>query len=226
MDWLRGIRAVTFDAGGTLLAPWPSVGHVYAEVAAQHGHESLSPEGLNRQFASAWRAKKNFVHSRLCWLELAKKTFAGFLDEISVQDLFDDLYHRFAGAAAWRVFDDVLPTVDWLRKRGFKLGVVSNWDERLRPLLTELRLTPWFDAVVISVESGCAKPAPEIFHLAAEQLSLPQSSVLHVGDSATEDLAGAQSAGLHSLLLERQAQSGACPRMRSLRELSAMLERV
>ena len=42
------IRAVTFDVGGTLIEPWPSVGHVYAEVAAQHGWAGLSIEALNR----------------------------------------------------------------------------------------------------------------------------------------------------------------------------------
>jgi hypothetical protein len=36
---LSGIRAVTFDVGGTLIEPWPSVGRVYAEVAARHGVE-------------------------------------------------------------------------------------------------------------------------------------------------------------------------------------------
>src|SRR5580700_10426449 len=44
------IRAVTFDVGGTLIEPWPSVGRVYAEVAARHGLE-VAAEDLDRQFA-------------------------------------------------------------------------------------------------------------------------------------------------------------------------------
>src|SRR5882762_2931087 len=101
MKSLRQIRAVTFDVGGTLIQPWPSVGHVYAEVAARHGHPEIPPETLNHQFAAAWHAKKNFDHSRSAWLQLVQKTFAGSLDGASVQDLFTDLYNRFASPEAW-----------------------------------------------------------------------------------------------------------------------------
>ena len=47
------IKAVTFDAGGTLIKPWPSVGHVYAEAAA--GHARIAPERLNERFAAVWQ---------------------------------------------------------------------------------------------------------------------------------------------------------------------------
>ncbi len=40
------IRTVTFDVGGTLIRPWPSVGHVYAETAAGHGVKRISPEDI------------------------------------------------------------------------------------------------------------------------------------------------------------------------------------
>ena len=30
------IKAITFDVGGTLIEPWPSVGHAYAGVAARY----------------------------------------------------------------------------------------------------------------------------------------------------------------------------------------------
>ena len=49
-----GIKAVTFDAGGTLLEPWPSVGAIYAAVAEEFGYPHLAPERLNSAFAAAW----------------------------------------------------------------------------------------------------------------------------------------------------------------------------
>src|SRR6266567_2422445 len=128
MTALRDIQAVTFDVGGTLIRPWPSVGHVYGEVAARHGHSKIEPEILNRQFAAAWRAKKNFDHSRHAWLDLVKQTFAGSLDDAAVPQLFEEIYDRFAAAEAWQIFDDVRPTLETLRGRGFKLGIISNWD--------------------------------------------------------------------------------------------------
>src|SRR5438132_693805 len=100
------IRAVTFDVGGTLIRPWPSVGHVYSEVAARNGNPGVDPETLNRRFATAWQAKRHFDHSRLAWLGLVKQTFTGSLEDASIERLFNDLYDRFATPDAWRVFDD------------------------------------------------------------------------------------------------------------------------
>src|SRR5437016_5296071 len=60
MRSLPDIQAVTLDVGGTLIRPWPSVGHIYSEVAAHHGHPIIPPETLNLRFAAAWRAKQDF----------------------------------------------------------------------------------------------------------------------------------------------------------------------
>ena len=128
------IEAVTFDVGGTLLEVWPSVGHVYAEVAARNGVERLSATALNRLFAAAWRAATRFRHSRLGWARLVDATFRGLTDQPPSRSFFAELYARFASPDVWRIFPDVLPTLDALAARGLKLGVISNWDERLRPL--------------------------------------------------------------------------------------------
>jgi putative hydrolase of the HAD superfamily len=223
MPLFENIQAVTFDVGGTLIRPWPSVGHIYCDAAAKHGHPNLDLDTLNKQFAAAWQAKKDFDHSRGAWLELVRSAFAGLVDEASVQGLFDDLYARFAAPGAWRVFEDVHPALDTLRSHGFKLGIVSNWDERLRPLLAELQLTPYFEPIVISVEAGCTKPSPGIFARAVSLLRFPSHSILHIGDSLSEDVLGAQSAGLQGLLLDRKASGARAPSIPSLAELGDKL---
>jgi putative hydrolase of the HAD superfamily len=197
------IRAVTFDAGGTLIEPWPSVGHVYAEVAARFGLGNIAPAELNRQFIAAWKSRQPFDYSREAWRKLVDQTLAGLCANSPNAKFFDALYRRFGRADAWRVFDDVLPLLTQLKARGFKLGVISNWDERLRVLLAELRLLEWFDAVAISHEIGCAKPDREIFWRTVGMLHLPARSVLHVGDGRCEDADGAKAAGLGALLLTR-----------------------
>src|SRR5687767_15570112 len=75
MEHLGQVRAVTFDVGGTLIAPWPSVGHVYSDVAARHGLRKLDIEKLNKQFAAAWESKTGFDYSRAAWAALVAKTF-------------------------------------------------------------------------------------------------------------------------------------------------------
>src|SRR6185436_4619282 len=71
------VRAVTLDVGGTLIQPWPSVGHVYAAVASECGVSGLAPESLNHQFKLAWAARAPFDYSRAAWRELVNRTFAG-----------------------------------------------------------------------------------------------------------------------------------------------------
>jgi dihydrofolate synthase/folylpolyglutamate synthase len=199
------IRAVTFDVGGTLIEPWPSVGHVYAQIAERHGIH-VSPETLNRQFIAAWKAKKNFGYSMSEWTELIVQSFAGLSGKPDAA-LCSDLYNHFATAAPWRVFDDVRPCLERLRRRGLKLGVISNWDERLRPLLRSLDLDKYFDSIVVSTEIGHHKPAREIFVAAAAQMGEPPEAILHIGDSAMEDFEGARSAGFRALLLRRGASA-------------------
>ena len=221
MPKFRNIQAVTFDVGGTLIRPWPSVGHVYAEVAAAHGHPGIEHETLNRQFGAAWRAKENFDHSRRAWQELVEKSFAGLVTPAGVGGFFEALYELFASPRAWQLFDDVVPTLEAMRKRPLKLGIISNWDERLRPLLSALKLSPYFELMVISIEAGAAKPAPAIFEQAVAQLGVPAAAVLHAGDSWEEDVLGAREAGLNAVLLDRK-QAG--KRAESIPSLSRLVD--
>jgi putative hydrolase of the HAD superfamily len=197
------MEAVTFDVGGTLIKPWPSVGHVYASVAARFGLRDATPEELNHRFAAAWRTQMDFDYTRAAWRNVVERTFAGLAQDGVGDELFDALYRRFEEASAWRVFDDVPPVLRGLRTRGLRLGVISNWDERLRPLLDRLGLSAEFDVIVSSHEAGCVKPAPAIFARAAALLGCDAARLLHVGDSAAADAEGARRAGCRSLLLTR-----------------------
>jgi putative hydrolase of the HAD superfamily len=122
------------------------------------------------------------------------------------------------------VFDDVRPTLQVLRERGFRLGILSNWDERLRPLLNELGLSTYFDVFAVSIEVGAPKPSLKIFDHAAAALGLPPQALLHVGDSRSEDVEGARAAGLASLLIDRDA-TAAVEVISSLREVPALLDK-
>ncbi len=216
--------AVSFDVGGTLIEPWPSVGHVYAEVAARFGLAGVEPVALNRGFATAWKQRVGHDYSRAAWQALVNETFALAGVVHPSDECFHALYQRFEQAEAWRVFEDVLPTLEALRARGIRMAVVSNWDERLRPLLDALDLVRWFDVVVISHEAGHTKPALEIFLRAAEQLNLPPEHILHVGDSAREDEEGARGAGMQAALLDRRAKVVGRTTISTLAALPELLE--
>jgi putative hydrolase of the HAD superfamily len=218
----RSIRAVTFDVGGTLIECWPSVGHIYAEEAARQGHPSLCPEILNRNFKTAWREFKDFRHTPADWSALVDATFYGLLDPPPSRTFFPQLYDRFSNPDAWRIFDEVLPALDLLKRSGLKLGVISNWDNRLRPLLRRLELDQYFQSIVVSCEIGASKPAPQLFAAACAQLGSEPAETLHVGDSREMDFMGAVASGLQAVWLRRDARRSSRGRIVSLRELDKL----
>jgi putative hydrolase of the HAD superfamily len=218
------IRAVTFDVGGTLIEPWPSVGHVYAEVAARHGLRTFSADQLNARFKAAWQARKNFEHSRREWAELVDEIFDISPAEPFREMFFSELYDRFAGPEAWHVFEDAAPALTALASRGIRLGVISNWDERLRGLLRKLKLDGYFETLTISREVGFAKPSQVIFRQAAAELDLRPGAILHIGDSFEMDVSGARAAGFHALQIQRSAGNPAAGQLHSLAALPAKIE--
>ena len=220
---LNQIEAITFDVGGTLIEPRPSVGHVYAEVAGRHGLRGLEAQHLTERFAAAWQSRKDFNYSRSEWSEIVDATFQGLAATPPSKTFFNELYHHFAQPQAWRIFDDVRPALDALASHGIKLGIISNWDERLRPLLREVELDKYFEVIVVSCEVGFAKPSPVIFEIAAEKLCRAPGTILHVGDSVDLDAEGARRAGFQTRLLRRGSHLQGHGEIDSLDRLKGLL---
>ncbi len=214
------VHTVTFDVGGTLISPSPSVGHVYAEMAARYGVKA-DAAALTDGFKRAWKAKTEFNYSEEAWYGLVRNTFGPLAPKLP-DAFFPAVYRRFIDAEVWSVHEDALAVLDELASRDFNLGVISNWDERLRPLLKNLKLTPYFQAITVSCEVQFPKPEGVIFEQALRSLGAAPGAVLHVGDSRVEDADGARSAGLHGLHLDRQGGGD----IQSLMEIPGWLERL
>lgn len=139
-------------------------------------------------------------------------------------DAFTMLADHFRRAESWAVFDDVIPVLDELARRGFALAIVSNWDSYLPQLLERKGIAGRFAAVSVSAIEQTGKPGAEIFLRTCRRLDVAPAEALHVGDSPREDLEGATSAGLQALLLDRKDQyRNIANRIRSLAEIPAKL---
>lgn len=199
------IRAVFFDAGGTLIQPWPSVGAVYARVAGQFGIV-IEPARLEAQFRAAWKAEKGgalTVSRKDWWRRIVFRVF-----EREDDRLFEALYDEFVHARAWRVFPDVLPALAICRQSRVHVGVISNWDDRLRPVLAAVDLARHFDSVTISCEVGAEKPDHRVFETAVRAAGVPATAALHIGDSTREDVEGAVAVGMRAALVRQSAGEG------------------
>lgn len=201
MDELTGIEAVTFDVGGTLINPWPSVGDVYVEVASEFGVEARA-DLINWNFKDTWKSAHNFDYTQSAWFDIVRESFGPQGAELP-DEFFPAVYERFAQPDVWIVYGDVVRTLEDLAARELKLGIISNWDDRLIPLLERLGLKKYFETIIVSCNVGFTKPSPVIFEQAIRWLKVRPENTLHVGDSPKEDIEGAKAAGFQTRHIAR-----------------------
>lgn len=228
---LSGIRAITFDAAGTLVVPQPSAGAVYAEIGRAHGLP-VGDEEMERRFHAAFKARHHLLRSNeeaelLFWRSLVGEVFSPWAKDAAIDRLFPDLWEAFAEARRWRPCADMPPLFEMLRARGLKLAILSNWDSRLHRVVAGLGWRDYLDHVFVSADLGVEKPAPAIFIHAATALGCAPSEILHVGDSIEHDVAGALAAGWRAAWLDHGRPVKLDPsvlRLQSLTELPALLD--
>ena len=125
------------------------------------------------------------------------------------------------------LYDDVIQTLQHLRDAGFKLGIVSNWDTPLDPLLERLGIVNYFDVIVAShdVLVKSEKPDSHIFNYALAAVGVSAEDAVHVGDTYEADIIGARNVGIRPILLDRDGtQVGRWDEtIRSLAELPELL---
>ncbi len=157
-----------------------------------------------------------------------------FIRELGVQEHVEQMAwellqsgHPLFAATNATLYDDVVPTLQRLRDAGFKLGIVSNWDTPLDPLLERLGIVDYFDAIVAShdVRVRSEKPDPDVFNYALAAVGVSAEETVHIGDTYEADIIGARNVGIRPILLDRDGtQSGRWGEtIRSLAELPEML---
>jgi putative hydrolase of the HAD superfamily len=230
------IRAVFFDAGHTLIHAVPSIGQVYSDVTREMGvtlpperfasllgplfrrHMPSGGESSDALDVAMWRAVTRAMHAALP--EMAS---------VDVERWFAGLYERFGRGDAWAMYEDVPPALAELRARGLKLGIISNWDTRLRRIVREVGLADRVDFTKISAEVGRRKPDARIFEAALEEAGVRPQEALHVGDLVEEDVVGAAGAGIRPVLILRHDgvmgtdRPAPCAVIRGLGELAGLL---
>jgi putative hydrolase of the HAD superfamily len=208
------LQALFFDAAGTLIQPAEPVGQTYARLAQQHGIE-LEAEGIMQAFRAAWKETPPPFHpigqpptddDRGWWRALVGTVFARMLGtplaEDTLEDLFSKLYEHYAQPHAWSFFADVVPALSDLGQ-DHRLLVLSNFDRRLRCILAGHDLLRFFAQVILSSETGAAKPHPRMFQAALASCGCRPEDSLHIGDDMNCDIAGAQSCGIHAFQVKR-----------------------
>lgn len=209
-------KVIYLDAFGTLFGVKGSVGQLYSDLARSAGVDT-DPEAVNRAFDQSFVAAERLAFPAAdsaaipaleyhWWRAIVASTFeqVGALEKFDdFEAFYQDLYDYFATAAPWQIYADTLPSLKRWQNMGIELGVISNFDSRLYQVLEVLGLAPYFQSVTISTEVGAAKPSAKIFQAAIAKHNCAAAQAWHIGDSKTEDYAGAQAAGIHAVLIAR-----------------------
>jgi putative hydrolase of the HAD superfamily len=202
------IRAVAFDAVGTLIHPDPPAAEVYAAIGRRFGSRLELAEVRARfgaGFAEQERldAQNGFVTSedreRRRWQDIVAQVLDDVADPAAC---FAELYAHFGRPGAWRVEDNGAELLGRLQQGGYPVALASNYDHRLRGVIAGLEAMVPVTTLVISSEIGWRKPAAAFFAHLAEALDCPADSVLFIGDDFTNDYAGARHAGMPAMLFD------------------------
>lgn len=207
------IQCVLFDAVGTLIYPSPPVAVAYGAVARRHG-SSLAETEIEERFREAFRrqemidtgvngSRTDEARELRRWQTIVAETLHDVRNPMAA---FGDLWQHFALAEHWRLFDDVSDVWQALAKRGYRLGIASNFDGRLGAICRGLPPLDRCSDVFVSSELGVRKPAAEFFRRVEERLQLASEQILLVGDDWTNDFLAAGNAGWRASHLDRRGQ--------------------
>ena len=216
-------RAVLLDALGTLLTfPDPSP-FLRRLVAERHGVE-VSRERARAAIGAEmafYRANHDMASDAGRLQELRLRCAEILRDALELDVPPADLVATLLDSLRFEAFAEVAEVLDELRRRGHRLAVVSNWDFSLHEVLERIGLGGRFDVVVTSAELGVAKPDPAIFSHALAAVGADAGDAIHAGDSLSEDVAGARSAGVSPVLVCRgpPCDGGGTPVVADLRGL-------
>ena len=214
----KHIRAVLFDLDDTLIdwseqegsfftainphldkmiAYLDAIGHPVSDRAAFRG-------AFSETVVTHWAQAKATLRA-VDLHEVLHETFqAQGLDATGI-DVIDLLRaYDAAPAAGVKLYPDTKAVLDQLQEDGYELGLITNSMLPMWMRDAELRVYGLLDYFAVRLSSGDAgyiKPHPEIYHAALAQLGLQPEEAIFVGDRPGNDIAGANAAGMISVLM-------------------------
>jgi FMN phosphatase YigB (HAD superfamily) len=215
----RRYDAVLFDMGHTLVHFDPPETVVVQMALRDLGFER-TPDEIGAAVQPVWgayyrdAATATFAATPDYDHQTQLRLMRGLLDQLGLV-VDDDLVEacesavdsRFSRPGVMRPFPEVGEVLVALQERHYRLGIVSNWSWNLRDRVAQAALDGFFEIAWASAYAGCNKPHPGIFFQALVQMDLTPERTLYVGDSYAHDVAGARSAGLDAVLLDRKGDA-------------------
>ncbi|WP_297418292.1 TIGR02253 family HAD-type hydrolase [Thermococcus sp.] len=210
------MEAVFFDIDGTLLTEMPLI-----EMFLPQVYERLSKKlGVDRE-----RARERFLNEIFNRRETYDWHDWNFFFKLFDLDMdYGELMKRYPHKL--HVYPDTVPTLEWLKDEGYRLGVITSGPEYQRLKLELAGLSGYFKVVVTREDVRAIKPEPGVFLYALERLGVDPEEAIMVGDSLSQDVYGAKNVGMATAWINRGREPGyhmADYEIRTLHELRKIL---
>ena len=195
--------AVLFDVDFTIAKPGPELGpEGYQRLGERFGLK-LDPARYADARAKAIEGIKRhpeLEHDEEIWVAFTERIIRNMGGEAdSAYDCAVAMTKAWEHAEHFELYEDALPVLEELRRRGLKLGLVSNTGRDLDEFVAHHQLD--VDAVLGSGAFGRTKPHPTIFRAVLERLQVEPGEAAMIGDSPEDDIEGARAAGLGAAFL-------------------------
>jgi HAD superfamily hydrolase (TIGR01549 family) len=219
------LRAVIFDVDFTIARPGPDLGpEGYQRLGERYGL-TLDPERYDDARRDAFATLKRHPeldHDEEIWVLFTQRIIEGMGGEGDTYGAAVEMEAGWSHAHFFELYDDALPTLEALRARGLKIGLLSNTARDLDAFVAHHGLN--VDAVLTSRSHGKTKPHEAIFRRMLELLDVKPEEAVMVGDTIEDDIEGARAVGMEALLVDREGRYGeGVTALDDLREVPAAL---
>jgi len=226
------LRIISLDLDNTLWDTPPVLARAEAALQdwlAEHYPRiprRFSPQELQRERAALAHAHADRAHD-LSWLrtEALRRAAVASGYDAAVADAAFEVF--LAARNRIEPYPEVRPALARLAAR-WPLYALSNGNACVR----RVGLGEYFSGAVDAAAAGAAKPSPRIFVQLLSLAGVAADEVLHVGDDAIADVAGAREVGIRTAWINRSASEwpAAVPRadfeIRDLEQLEALAARL
>lgn len=218
IDNCKNKKAFLFDLGGTLIKYYNR--EEFPEILKQsinHVRDFLSEKYLLKISESEiWKKVKeeNRESPDFRVRPMEDRLYRIFNLNLHTHNKISDKLCRLFMSPIFAVsylFKDSFPTIKELKKKGFKIAVVSNtpwgcpselWHEELE----RYGFNPCIDVSVFCRDAGWRKPAKPIFFYTLKKLALTIEDCIFVGDNPRWDLVGPKNIGMDAILIKRNGR--------------------
>jgi 2-haloacid dehalogenase len=208
------MRWATFDCYGTLV-DWNA--GIRAELERLYGVEQ-APEALERYHELEPQIQAEEYRS---YAEVLTLTLEALAREVGYGPPEGESGALVRSLPDWPVFPEVPEALEELRRRGWRLAILSNSDRDLIAASQRAIGVP-FDITVVAEDTGSYKPAHGHWERFFDLTSADRGSHVHVAQSHFHDIVPAAQLGLTSVWINRLGEEGDPPPTRELRDLRAL----